>query len=137
MELSVEDLVNNIFNRQPKDEKCIQLQFVENLDLKEMFEFLLTFFTEGAKYRYGNLEGKIELDKWTDKELDMMKKYFKSIGFKLYVESFNYKKNFLFDSSLYKYDYTKVKIKKNTKLEELKVSFKCTEFIHVIYFGIL
>ena len=61
MELSVEDLVSRIFYKLPQDEKSIQLQFVENLDLKEMFEFLLTFFTEGAKFRYGNREGKIDI----------------------------------------------------------------------------
>ena len=137
MELSVEELVSRIFFKKPQPEKSIQLQFVENLDFKEMFEFLLTFFTEGAKFRYGNMEGKLELDKWTNKELDMMKEYFRSIGFKLYVESFNHKKNFLFDSSLYNFNYKDIKINENTKLSEFKVSFKCQEFIHVIYFDII
>lgn len=137
MELSVEELVWNIFNKQPQPEKSIQLQFVENLDLKEMFEFLLTFFTEGAKYRYANSEGKIELDKWKAKEINLMKEYHKSIGFKLNIDSFNHKKNFLFDYSLYNYNYKNIKITDKTKLNEFKVSFKCEEFIHVIYFDII
>lgn len=137
MEFSVEELVWNIFNKQPKPEKSNQLQFVENLDLREMFEFLLTFFTEGAKYRYGNKEGKIEIDKWTEKEIHMMKKYHKSIGFELNIDSFNHKKNFLFDSSLYNFNYKDIKITNQTKLNEFKVSFKCEEFIHVIYFDII
>tara|TARA_A100001015_G_C14974249_1_gene706508 strand:- start:1347 stop:1760 length:414 start_codon:yes stop_codon:yes gene_type:complete len=137
MELSVEDLVSTIFCKLPQDEKSIQLQFVENLDLKEMFEFLLTFFTEGAKLRYGNLEGKIDISSWGNKEINMMKEYFKSIGFRLNIESFNHKKNFLFDYSSHTYDYTKVKITEKTKLGELKVSFKCEEYIHIIYFDII
>ena len=136
MELSVEDLVSRIFYKKPQPEKSIQLQFVENLDFKEMFEFLLTFFTEGAKFRYGNMEGKLELDKWTNKELDTMKEYFRSIGFKLYVNSVNHKqKNF--DYTLYNYNYKEVKITEKTKLSELKIAFKCQDFIHVIYFDII
>ena len=90
MELSVEELVWNIFNKQPQPEKSIQLQFVENLDLREMFEFGLTFFTEGAKYKYGNEKGKIEIDKLTEKEINIMKEYFKSIGFKLNIKKIFY-----------------------------------------------
>lgn len=137
MELSVEELAWNIFNKQPKSEKSIQLQFVENLDFKEMFEFLLTFFTEGAKYRYGNKEGKIDISKWGKKEINLMKDYFKSIGFRLNLESFNHKKNYLFDYSAHNYDYTKIKITNDTKLNEFKVSFKCEEFMHIIYFDII
>ena len=136
MEISIEDLISRIFYKKPQPEKSIQLQFVENLDLKEMFEFLLTFFTEGAKFRYGNMEGKLELDKWTNKEVDLMKEYFKSIGFKLYVNSVNHKeKNFNY--SLYNYNYKEVKINEKTKLNELKIAFKCQDFIHVIYFDII
>ena len=137
MELSVEDLVSRIFYKLPQDEKSIQLQFVENLDLKEMFEFLLTFFTEGAKFRYGNREGKIDIASWSDKEINTMKDYFKSIGFRLNIESYNHKKNVLFDYSSYMHDYTKVKITEKTKLGELKVSFKCEDYLHIIYFDII
>ena len=137
MEISVEELVCNIFNKSPQSEKTIQLQFVENLDLKEMFEFLLTFFSEGSKYKYGNEKGKIELDKWTDKEVNTIKSYFKSIGFQLNIDSFNHKKNFLFDYSNFNYNYKNIKITDKTKLNELKVSFKCDEFIHIICFDII
>ena len=137
MELSVEELVWNIFNKQSQPKKSIQLQFVENLDLKEMFEFLLTFFTEGAKYKYGNKEGTIDISKWGNKEVILMKEYFESIGFKLNLESFNHKKNYLFDHSKYNYDYTKIKITNKTTLNEFKVSFKCDNFIHIIYFDII
>ena len=44
MELELEELVNNIFNRQPQPKKSFQLQFIENLSVKEVFEFLITFF---------------------------------------------------------------------------------------------
>ena len=53
MEIELDELVNNIFNRQPQAPKSFQIQFIENLDVKEIFEFLVTFFTEGAKYKYG------------------------------------------------------------------------------------
>ena len=78
MELELDELVNNIFNRQPKPAKSIQLQFIENLSITEIFEFLISFFTEGAKYKYGETKGdpntKVDITKWTNKELDLMKK---------------------------------------------------------------
>lgn len=90
MEVELLDLVYNIFNRQPKPAKSIQLQFIENLSIQEIFEFLLTFFTEGAKYKYGEDKSdpntKVDISKWTDSELNNMKEYFASISFILNVK---------------------------------------------------
>ena len=90
MEVEVEELVYNIFNRQPKPPKSIQLQFIENLSIREIFEFLLTFFTEGAKYKYGEDKSdpntKVDISTWTDIELNNMKEYFASISFVLNVK---------------------------------------------------
>jgi hypothetical protein len=93
MEVELLDLVYNIFNRQPKPSKSIQLQFIENLSIQEIFEFLLTFFTEGAKYKYGEDKSdpntKVDISKWTNKELNTMKDYFASISFVLNVKKEN------------------------------------------------
>ena len=93
MEVELLELVYNIFNAPSKPAKSIQLQFIENLSIQEIFEFLLTFFTEGAKYKYGEDKSdpntKVDISKWTDRELNNMKEYFASISFILNVKKEN------------------------------------------------
>ena len=139
MELELEELVNNIFNRQPQPKKSFQLQFIENLSVKEVFEFLITFFTEGAKYKYGteNKEGKITVDisKWTQKELKIMEDYFASICFKLNVEIYEASKSKHIDFNLM--SYSKQVIGKNTPLNTLKFPLYTQNTIYVIGFDYL
>ena len=139
MELELEDLVNNIFNRQPQPKKSFQLQFIENLSVKEVFEFLITFFTEGSKYKYGteNSEGKITVDisKWTQKELKIMEDYFASVFFKLNVEIYETSKSKHINFNLM--SYSKQVIGKNTPLNTLKFPLYTQNTIYVISFDYL
>ena len=139
MELELEDLVNNIFNRQPQPNKSFQLQFIENLSVKEIFEFLITFFTEGAKYKYGteNSEGKITVDisKWTKKQLTTMEDYFASIFFKLKLETYEVSKSKHIDFNLM--GYNKQVIGKNTPLNTLNFPLYTQNTIYVISFDYL
>jgi len=139
MELELEDLVNNIFNRQPQPKKSFQLQFIENLSVKEVFEFLITFFTEGAKYKYGSKtsDGKttVDLSKWTQKELNTMEEYFASVFFKLNVEIYEASKSKHIDFNLM--SYRKQVIGKNTPLNTLKFPLYTQNTIYVISFDYL
>ena len=139
MELELEELVNNIFNRQPQPKKSFQLQFIENLSVKEVFEFLITFFTEGAKYKYGteNSDGKttVDLSKWTQKELKIMEEYFASVFFKLNVEIYEASKSKHIDFNLM--SYRKQVIGKNTPLNTLKFPLYTQNTIYVISFDYL
>ena len=139
MELELEDLVNNIFNRQPQPNKSFQLQFIENLSVKEIFEFLITFFTEGAKYKYGteNSEGKITVDisKWTKKQLTTMEDYFASVFFKLNIETYEVAKSKHIDFNLM--GYNKQVIGNNTPLNTLKFPLYTPKTVYVISFDYL
>jgi len=137
MELELDELVNNIFNRQPKPAKCIQLQFIENLSISEIFEFLISFFTEGAKYKYGEDKSdpntKVDITKWTHKELDLMKEYFASIGFKLIVDIMENNPTTISSIKNYK----SINITNQTKLTELKFSIGVGTLVYVISFDYL
>jgi len=139
MELELEELVNNIFNRQPQPKKSFQLQFIEKLSVKEVFEFLITFFTEGAKYKYGkeNSEGKITVDisTWSKKQLTLMEEYFASICFKLSVEIYEVSKSKHIDFNLMSYN--KQVIGNNTPLNTLKFPLYTQNTIYVIGFDYL
>ena len=137
MELELDELVNNIFNRQPKPAKSIQLQFIENLSITEIFEFLISFFTEGAKYKYGEDKGnpntKVDITKWTNKELDLMKEYFSSISFKLNVDILDSKEH-SFSSII---TYKNIPINSSTALKELKFPIRVGSLIYVLSFDYL
>jgi len=136
MELELEELVNNIFNRQPQPKKSFQLQFIEKLSVKEVFEFLITFFTEGAKYKYGidypNGKTTVDLSKWKEKELQLMKDYFASIYFILNIEIHKESESKHIDFNLMSY-HNQV-IGKETPLNTLKFTLKSGELIYVVSF---
>ena len=83
-----------------------------------IFQELLQIFVDGLKYFYGQQsgkdEGKVDINSLTEENIDLMKRYFLSIGFKLILDVFtpeNYvsKPDVFNDKSL---------IKENTMLDE-------------------
>lgn len=82
-----------------------------------IFQELLQIFTDGIKYFYGNHDkddGKVDINSLTVDNIDLMKRYFLSIGFQLILDVFtpeNYvsKPDIFNDKSL---------IKENTMLDE-------------------
>jgi len=80
-----------------------------------IFQELLQIFTDGLKYFFSNKdEGKVDINNLTIDNIDLMKRYFLSIGFKLILDVFtpeNYvsKPDVFNDKSL---------IKENTMLDE-------------------
>ena len=135
MEVSIDELINNIFNKQPQPEKTIRLEFVENLGLEELFEFLITFFTEGAKYKFGDINNnmRIDINKWTNYELDLMKNYFKSICFQInlkFIPITNENRYINYN----KFNYKNIKINNNTKLNELNMAFTTINNFIIISF---
>ena len=79
-----------------------------------IFQELLQIFTDGLKYFYGQQSGKVDINSLTVDNIDLMKRYFLSIGFQLILEVFtpeNYvsKPDIFNDKSL---------IKENTMLDE-------------------
>ena len=138
MEINYEDLIETIFNKPPGESKSITLDFVERLSLNELFEFLISYFTDGSKILFGEIHYNkviVDLNKWENdpQRLDKMKKYFKMIGFNLLVniEDYDEKKNY---NDLM---YNNININQETKLSELNMFLKnknkvyniCFEFI--------
>lgn len=135
MEVGVDELVLSIFNRIPKPEKSIQLEFMERLSTKEIYEFLLTFFTEGAKYKFGidksDPNTQINIQEWTYKEFDLMKSYFASISFKLELDIVS--KNNISSKQFKTYK----DIETNTLLKEIKFVIPIGDFIYLMSFDYL
>lgn len=136
MEIEYNELVETIFNKEPEIPKSITLDFVERLSLNELFEFLLTFFTDGCKKLYGELVNNkttVDLSKLNEYRLNKIKSYVTMIGFRLYVdiepcdESKNYKKLM----------YNNIHINHETKLSELKMILRNLNNVYIISFDFL
>ena len=138
MEIELNTLVENIFSKTPQSQKSIQLEFINELTNKDLFEFLLSFFTEGAKFKYGVLENnivRVNLNEWTERQLMVMKEYCASISFILNVEIFNCNESLHIDFQ--KLNYKKMNITHNTHLRELKLPLNISDKVYVISFDYL
>lgn len=132
MEIDSDDLIREIFRKPAKNKNEIQLSFVNELGVKDLFEFLLTFFTEGSKIKYGNSEGKVNLASWTDREINKMKEYTNSIGFELIIDLYSDPDTNMINFN--RMNYKNINIKPQTKLKELKLPLRCGSNVFVISF---
>lgn len=132
MEVNTDQLIDKIFNDLPMAKKSITLSFVEDMELVDLFEFLLTVFTQGAKNLYGDSKGKVNLDMCTDTELDIMNKYCESIGFKVIIDKYDPSDAQYIDfNAMY---YKNIKITQQTVLRELHLTMHCKKNIYVLTF---
>jgi hypothetical protein len=132
MEVDTTQLIDQIFNQPPMPKRAITLSFVEDMNLIDLFEFLLTVFTEGGKKLYGDTEGKINLDMCTDTELDVINKYCQSIGFKFIMDKYDPGDAQYIDfNAMY---YKNIKITERTLLKELHLTMHCKKNIYVLTF---
>lgn len=136
MEVSSTELIERIFAEEPKNPNSIELSFITQMDLKDLFEFLLTFFTEGSKKIYGEPNGKVDITKWNDEDIQKMKKYCQSIGFNLMLELHNKNDMETYTIDFNKMNYKNLVIDSKTVLNEFKLplNFQDSDFICVIYF---
>lgn len=137
MEVSINQLIENIFSEQPKNANSIELSFIEQIELNDLFEFLLTFFTNGSKLLYANKEGVVDITKWGDDDIIKMKNYCRSIGFDVTIEMYNKNDQETYCVDFNKMNYKNLKIDSKTELNEFKLplNFKNSDYVCVIYFN--
>jgi len=118
--ITVDDLIFNLLTNEPKQENEIQLQFINDISIKELFEFCMEFFNELCKYKYGDANGKVDISTWNESTINHIKAYYKSFGMNiniLFLEPTrqNYNTIKFYESREYK----KYPITHNTKLQDL------------------
>ena len=79
-----------------------------------IFQELLQIFTDGIKYFYSKDESKVDINSLTIDNIDLMKRYFLSIGFQLILEVFT-PENYISKPDIFS---DKNLIKENTMLDE-------------------
>jgi hypothetical protein len=85
MEVELEELVISIFSEPPGEPRSKTIAF-DTSDLKQLFESLLIIFTNGMKLLFGNSSGVVELEKLSEEDINLVQKYYQSIGFRFYFD---------------------------------------------------
>ena len=78
-EQDIKEIGEYLFSQAPQKPDSIQLTFDTNL--KNCYQSLLTLFTQGMKKLYGDSRGVVDLPSITEPQIEIMRDYFKSIGF--------------------------------------------------------
>ena len=79
-----------------------------------IFQELLQIFTDGLKYFYSKDDGKVDINSLSKDNIDLMKRYFLSIGFQLILDVFT-PENYISKPDIFN---DKSLIKENTMLDE-------------------
>lgn len=119
--MDIEQLLEQLINNEPSEPNAFRIEFEEQIELKDLFQLLLTFFTDICKLYFGNGEGVVDIDRLTPGDIEFVNKYFASIGFKfnlLIYEDINNVSPTIIDY-LHNNTYDKINIHDNTKLKEL------------------
>jgi hypothetical protein len=134
-EMEVNDLIEKIFTESPKSSNSIQLSFISQIGVKDLFEFLLIFITNGSKILFKDIDDKVNLAKWTDIEYNILSRYSNSIGFNFILDRYNTEEEQLIDFK--NMSYKKKVINNLTPLNTLKLPIKCQDDIFVFSFDYL
>ena len=115
-----DDFTIFLFSHPVKEPNTIKLELAQpekgvHIGL-HIFQELLQIFVDGLKYFFSdkNDEGKVDINSLTEENIDLMKRYFLSIGFQLILDVFT-PKNYVSKPDIFK-DHSL--IKENTMLDE-------------------
>ena len=88
MEVELEELVISIFSEPPGEPRSKTIAF-DTSDLKQLFESLLIIFTNGMKLLFGNSRGVVELENLSEEDIDLVQRYYESMGFRFYFDVYD------------------------------------------------
>ena len=112
-----DDFIEFLFNNKPQDKNSIKLELGipdkgKHIGL-HIFEQLIQIFVDGLRYLYGD-DGKVNIQDLSEDNIDLMKQYYLSIGYKLIFEIFD-KTNYVAKPNMFMEHKL---IKENTMLDE-------------------
>jgi len=115
-----DDFTIFLFSHKPNEPNSIKLELDEPGKNKHIglhiFQQLLQIYVDGLKYLYGDgsNEGKVNINDLTEENIELMKKYFISIGFHVILDVYT-RENYISKPDIFS-DHSL--IKKNTMLDE-------------------
>lgn len=116
-----DDFTIFLFSKNPQEKNSIKLELndnTENLHIGlHIFQELLMIFTAGIKYLFGYGKESVNITILTKEDIELMNKYFESMGFKIIIEIFTIV-NYLSNMKLPNYFVNKDLIKEDTMLRD-------------------
>jgi hypothetical protein len=125
------ELAEKLFSNSPQDSNTIPLE-IEDMDMGDLFEFLLIVFTNGLKSLYGNENGKVNLGDLSEEQFGKVNQYFNSIGFDTTYVVYPLEAENMVDFN--KLSYRNADITSSTQLDDLCFPMKVSDKIYVIGF---
>ena len=131
-EQDIIQIANVLFLKEPQPAQSVQLGF-ERLNLKQIHEELLIFFTLGMKSLFSDSAGRVNLANLSAEQFGLVNQYFNSIGFNVYYKVYTESQ----------YD-EMIKFATNdsepmTQLDHFRYKLKTNDYniIYVIYFSLM
>ena len=116
-----DDFTIFLFSEKPKEKNSIKLELKQgDKDIKiglMIFQELLMIFTAGIKYHFSKDE-KVDITKLSEEDINLMNKYFASIGFTINIDIFTIEE-YLTNMKLPNYFLNQDLIKDDTLLKDI------------------
>lgn len=131
--ISQDDLFSRVIaGNRPKPAKSIPFA-LDSATLKELFEFLLEFFTDLCKYYHGDEKGQVDIGTISPADFQQLNGFMESIG---YSVIFSHQPANFDNCQYYSTNrYDKIAITENTQLIELFFAIKCGQVLNIIQFS--
>ena len=138
-EIDSVDFMEKIIQKPAQEKKTIVLDFLNEMNIRDVFEFLMEFFTRLSVAKHGN-NGQVDITSWTEQDFHRIKEYFNSFGYDINYEILDMDKdyvrlNFLMNNHFYK----NITTRPNIKLSDYYyiLTMKKTNTSYAINFDIL
>ena len=134
-----DDFTIFLFSEKPKEKNSIKLELKQgDKDIKiglMIFQELLMIFTAGIKYHFSKDE-KVDITKLSEEDINLMNKYFASIGFTINIDIFTIEE-YLTNMKLPNYFKNQDLIKDDTLLKDIYYETALNLLIYRISFDFL
>ena len=133
--MEIEELFDTLLSKPAEPPNSIDLSFIDQIDLKNLFEFLLSFFTEISKTFFGDDNQVVHLENLNDNDFKKINAYIESIGFTTQLKTYNINNIDVFAlGRLQNGKYNKITITSKTQLSDLYFTLKTGNTIYKISF---
>ena len=129
-----DDFKHFLFSKPPQEKNSIKLE-LDNPNIKiglHIFQELLMIFTDGMKYLFGD-ENHVNITNLTKENIDLINKYFESLGFNVFVKDFTIH-TYLDNMKLPNYFTNQGLINDDTPLKDIYYETYVGDLIYRVYF---
>lgn len=133
------EFIENLINDTPGSKNSIVLSFLNEINLRDIFEFLMEIFTKLCLKKFGS-NGKVNLTQLTTNDFLMLAEYFNSFGYQINYELLDRNKDYVRITYLTNnHHYKNITTRPNLQLKDFYyiLALNGTYNVYAIHFDIL